>query len=49
MYRGKQIFFYKRAQIFVSGLIAALGEKKDNTIKLKNIEELTMFADYRVP
>ena len=41
---GEQIFFYKRAQILVGDLYAAL---KSKDISLKNIEELTMFPDCR--
>ena len=47
VYRGRQVFFYKRAQIFVGDLWGTfrgggLGEFAD-------IAKLTMFADYRVP
>lgn len=47
IYRGAQVFFYKRAQIFVGDVWGAfrgrgLGEFED-------FAELTMFADYRVP
>lgn len=47
IYKGRQVFFYKRAQIFVGDLWGAyrgqgLGEFHD-------IDKLTMFADYRVP
>ncbi|KAF2076900.1 hypothetical protein CYY_001803 [Polysphondylium violaceum] len=47
VYQGRQIFFYKRAQIFVGDIWGAyqgrgLGQFDD-------IQELTMFADYRVP
>jgi hypothetical protein len=47
IYRGQQSFFYKRAQIFVGDVWGAyehagLGEFHD-------IDQLTCFADYRVP
>jgi hypothetical protein len=50
---GRQVCFYKRAQIFVGDLWAALGSQ-NSQIKLKacqfqDIHKLTMFADYRVP
>lgn len=40
---NKQIFFLKRAQIFVGDVNAALN------LELKGMERLTTFADYRVP
>ena len=48
IYCGRQIFFYKRAQILTADLIGAysdigLGDKWINK------DSLTMFADYRVP
>ncbi|TNV73753.1 hypothetical protein FGO68_gene10301 [Halteria grandinella] len=54
IYNGEQIFFYKRAQILVADLYGALSERtnpKDGqqTEPFKNLEQLTMFADYRVP
>lgn len=47
IYRGHQCFFYKRAQIFVGDIFGAykgvgLGEFSD-------IDQITCFADYRVP
>ena len=47
IYKGKQIFFYKRAQIFIGDIWGAfsgqsLGEFYD-------IDAITCFADYRVP
>lgn len=48
VYKGKQIFIFKRAQILAADLFSALNELS-NPIKLSNIEHLTMFADYRVP
>jgi hypothetical protein len=47
-YKGKQIFFYKRAQILAADLYYACRELKDPII-LSNARELTMFADYRIP
>eukprot|EP01112_Ceratiomyxa_fruticulosa_P022828 TRINITY_DN8492_c0_g1_i1.p1 TRINITY_DN8492_c0_g1~~TRINITY_DN8492_c0_g1_i1.p1 ORF type:complete len:319 (-),score=70.69 TRINITY_DN8492_c0_g1_i1:75-1031(-) len=47
VYKGKQVFLYKRAQIFAGDIWGAydakfLGEFHD-------LDQLTMFADYRVP
>lgn len=47
MYKGKQVFFHKRAQILIADMWACfentgLGEFLD-------IDTITMFADYRVP
>lgn len=53
VYKGRQIFIYKRAQILVADLWAAflrLGpDSKTNPCAFDNMEKLTMFADYRVP
>jgi Potential Queuosine, Q, salvage protein family len=43
------VFFYKRAQILVADIYGALTLSKNATVLITNIEELTMFADYRVP
>ena len=47
IYKGRQIHFYKRAQILIGDIYGrysgeGLGEFKD-------IHELTMYPDYRVP
>jgi hypothetical protein len=47
VYQGQQVFFYKRAQIFVADVHGAF--KGKGLGRFKDIEELTMFADYRVP
>eukprot|EP01084_Bolivina_argentea_P210539 358318_1 len=44
---GKQVFLYKRAQIFVADVYAAYEGKSIG--KFNDINELTCFADYRVP
>jgi hypothetical protein len=46
-----QVFFYKRAQIFVGDLHAALQSTtgSSNAISISDISQLTTFADYRVP
>ncbi|XP_029367213.1 queuosine 5'-phosphate N-glycosylase/hydrolase isoform X1 [Echeneis naucrates] len=47
VYEGKKISFYKRAQILVAdvwGIMEARGEGD-----IRNMDWLTMFADYRVP
>lgn len=46
IYKGKQVFFYKRAQILVSDIWAAHNRNVDF---FPDIHLLTMFADYRVP
>ena len=47
---GRQLFFYKRAQILVGDLWASLGGKdNDSYCDFTDIHKLTMFADYRVP
>lgn len=47
IYRGRQIFFYKRAQIFVADVYGAF--KGTGLGQFNDIHKLTMFADYRVP
>lgn len=47
-YKGRQIFFYKRAQILAADLFYACRELNDQIV-LSNADELTMFADYRIP
>lgn len=47
MYKGHQIFLYKRAQIFAADLWGAF--KGEGYGELKDIESVTMFADYIVP
>ena len=47
LYRGRQVFFYKRAQIFVGDLYGAFNG--DGLGAFADIATLTMFADYRVP
>jgi hypothetical protein len=48
IYNGDQIFFYKRAQILCSDLIGAWSDK-EHEINFSDTQQLTMFADYRVP
>ncbi|GAB5370220.1 hypothetical protein AAMO2058_001473800 [Amorphochlora amoebiformis] len=47
VYKGRQVFFYKRAQIFVGDVFGAFQGK--GLGELCGIEKLTCFADYRVP
>jgi hypothetical protein len=47
IYKGQQVFFYKRAQIFCGDLYGAFQGQGEGAFR--DIEELTMFADYRVP
>jgi hypothetical protein len=54
IFNGEQIFFYKRAQILVADLYGALSERQNpidgkSTPQFTDLEQLTMFADYRVP
>ena len=46
-YKGRKIGFYKRAQILAGDLYASFNGKKWG--KLKNLDKLTAFADYKVP
>jgi hypothetical protein len=47
VYRGRQVFLYKRAQIFVADVYGAF--KGRGYGWFKDLHKLTMFADYRVP
>lgn len=47
MYRGREVQFYKRAQILVADLWACFEGK--GPAYFYDISEITMFADYRVP
>ncbi|MCO5605759.1 hypothetical protein L7F22_059943 [Adiantum nelumboides] len=47
VYKGHQVFIYKRAQIFVADLWGAFKGKSFGAFK--DIQGLTMFADYIVP
>jgi len=47
LYRGHLVRFYKRAQIFVADLYWSFGGKGWGD--LAGMEELTVFADYRLP
>lgn len=47
IYRGHPIYLYKRAQIFVGDLWGAFGGQGQG--RFEDIDQLTMFADYRVP
>lgn len=47
---GEYVHFYKRAQILVGDIWAAYGRPEEgHQYYLSNMEELTTFADYRVP
>lgn len=43
IYKGKKVFFYKKAQL----LIAEISKRK--LAKIKNVEKLTALADYKIP
>jgi hypothetical protein len=47
IYKGHQIHFYKRAQILIGDIWAHFRGKGPG--EFKDIDQLTMFADYRVP
>lgn len=47
IYNGRQVFFYKRAQIFVADVYGAFQGRGFGNFR--DIDALTMFADYRVP
>lgn len=47
VYRGRQVFFLKRAQILVADLSWAM--KGCSGYQFRDLDELTMFPDYRVP
>lgn len=52
VYKGEQVFLYKRAQILVGDLWAAYGQQTaggESPFAFRGMERLTMFADYRVP
>jgi hypothetical protein len=46
-YHGQEVFFYKRAQLFAADLHGSLGGK--GLVSFRDIEELTAFADYKLP
>lgn len=46
-YKGKKVYFYKRAQILTGDLYASFQGKKWGG--LKNLDKLTAFADYKIP
>jgi len=46
-YQGQKVFFYKRAQLFAADLYGALGGKGLGSFR--DIEQLTAFADYKLP
>lgn len=47
LYRGEKVFLYKRAQIFCADLYGAFGDTRWG--EFSDIDELTAFADYKVP
>lgn len=47
IYKGRQVFLYKRAQIFVGDIWGSF--KGTGLGSFSDIHKLTMFADYRVP
>ena len=47
IYKGRKVFFYKRAQLLIADVYRLFKGKDYGS--LKNIEELTAFADYKIP
>ncbi|MDW8031538.1 MAG: queuosine salvage family protein [Candidatus Bipolaricaulota bacterium] len=47
VYRGRTVYFYKRAQIFCADLYGAFGGQRWG--EFSDIDKLTAFADYKVP
>ena len=47
VYRGRQVFLYKRAQILVGDLYGSF--RGQGLGAFRDVGKLTMFADYRVP
>ncbi len=47
VFRGRQVFFYKRAQIFAGDVFGAFRGKGLGAFR--DIDKLTCFADYRIP
>ncbi|MGC9194824.1 MAG: queuosine 5'-phosphate N-glycosylase/hydrolase, partial [Syntrophobacteraceae bacterium] len=46
-YEGEKVYFWKRAQIFVSDVFTAFGGKKWGAFR--DMDHLTAFADYKLP
>ena len=46
-YRGQEVYFYKRAQLFAADLHGALGGK--GLAAFRDTKDLTAFADYKLP
>lgn len=51
VYEGTLVHFYKRAQILVGDLWGAYGKPSDpsHPCYFEDLQDITMFADYRVP
>lgn len=51
IYDGRLVHFYKRAQIFVADVWGAYGRQQDpsHPYSFFDMDQLTMFADYRIP
>jgi len=47
IYKGKKVFFHKRAQLLISDIYRVFKGKSYGD--LKNIDQLTAFADYKIP
>lgn len=47
LYKGKRIYFYKRAQLLISDIYQMFNN--NGYVKLKNINQITACADYKLP
>ncbi len=47
IYKGKRVYFYKRAQLLISDIVQSFDGHEFG--RLKNINELTACADYKLP
>ena len=47
VYKGKRVFFHKRAQLLISNVYRVFRGKSYGN--LNNIDHLTAFADYKIP
>jgi hypothetical protein len=48
-FKGKTVYFLKRAQILAADLHFGLLDSSDPVCRFDDIDQITMFADYRVP
>lgn len=48
-YKGRKVFFLKRAQILAADIHFGFAADGDSVCSFSDVDKLTMFADYRVP